>query len=143
MQTTSNPPGAQRYVAVYGTLRRGGSNDIEKLAPAPHFVGSASLRGKLHHMGPYPGLVLASAEQGGSKVVAEVYEVSPALEAVLDEIEAAPPSSPDEYAKRELLLAVQTDSGMRELHCFLYEVNPQRVVGCPVIPHGDWMREIA
>jgi gamma-glutamylcyclotransferase (GGCT)/AIG2-like uncharacterized protein YtfP len=132
-----------RHVAVYGTLRRGGSNDIETQTPAPRFIGTTTLIGKLFHLGSYPGLVLASAEQGGGPVMAEVYQVRAELEAVLDEIEAAYPSAPDEYAKRELSLSVRTAEGVFELPCFLYEVNPARVCGCPQIMHGDWMRAVS
>jgi gamma-glutamylcyclotransferase (GGCT)/AIG2-like uncharacterized protein YtfP len=125
-----------RRVAVYGTLRQGGSNDITRLQPAPRFVGLATLQGRLYHLGAYPGLVL-DARAGAVK--AEVYEVSAELEAVLDAIEAEYPAQPDEYAKREMPIHVRTQSGDTVLPCFVYEINPRYVVGKAVIESGDWI----
>ena len=34
-----------RHVFVYGTLRRGGRNDINRLQPAPQYVGMGEVRG--------------------------------------------------------------------------------------------------
>ena len=65
-----------RCVFVYGTLRRGGSNDITRLRPAPRFLGKAQVQGVLYHLGAYPGMAL-----GGSHwVQGEVYAIAPALE---------------------------------------------------------------
>jgi gamma-glutamylcyclotransferase (GGCT)/AIG2-like uncharacterized protein YtfP len=138
---TPAPP--QRYVAVYGTLRKGGSNDIHRFTPPARYVGTATLRGTLHHMGPYPGLVLAREPGQGGDVIAEVYAVCPALEAALDELEAAPPSSPDEYFKQELNLVVTTATGVLDVNCFVYEVNPLKVRHCPVIADGDWIAAVS
>jgi len=88
----------ERYVFVYGTLRRGDDNDITLRQPVPRFVGEACIAGTLYHLGAYPGAVL-----GGSGVVlGEVYAISPALERDLDELEAVYPQQTDEYAKREI-----------------------------------------
>jgi gamma-glutamylcyclotransferase (GGCT)/AIG2-like uncharacterized protein YtfP len=130
------PAPLPRFVAVYGTLRAGGSNDITRLNPPPRRVGSATLRGTLYNLGSYPGLVL-SAEAG--PVVAEVYEVSAALEAKLDAIEAEYPAEPDEYAKRELVIEVQDGGGAQQLSCFVYEINPRFVQGREAIASGDWL----
>lgn len=120
------------HVFVYGTLRRGGRNDINALSPAPEFVGLAQVRGRLYPLGWYPGLLL-----GGTDAVAvegEVYRITPALEAVLDGIEEVQPGPDSEYFKREVPVTVQG----RTIPCLVYEINPSRVQGVAALPHGDW-----
>lgn len=128
------------HVFVYGTLRRGGDNDITRLAPAPHFMGPAVVRGTLYHLGGYPGMVLGGVNQ----VVGEVYAITPALERQLDEIEGICPRPTGEYIKREVLVQLQcgppSDAASRPLRCFVYEVNPRCVVGKRTISSGDWFR---
>ncbi|MES2610408.1 MAG: gamma-glutamylcyclotransferase family protein [Pseudomonadota bacterium] len=126
--------GALRCVFVYGTLRKGGSNDITRLRPAPRFVGMARIAGTLHHLGAYPGLVLG----GAAVTVGEVYAIEPALEQRLDGIEEIAGSPDDEYFKREVTLEV----GGRPVDCLVYEINPQRLAGAARIDCGDWMAEM-
>jgi gamma-glutamylcyclotransferase (GGCT)/AIG2-like uncharacterized protein YtfP len=125
---------ALRHVFVYGTLRRGDVRDITRLQPAPRFIGMGSVAGLLYDLGPYPGLLLG----GTGRVVGEVYAISAGLERVLDEIEEVWPQQTGEYAKRDI--AVQMD-GAPEVAgpvCLVYEINPERLAGCPVIKGGDW-----
>lgn len=136
----------ERLVFVYGTLRAGGSNDIRRLRPPPRWVGRARVRGRLHHLGAYPGLVMGE----GGWVQGEIYAVLPELEAVLDAIEEVWPQRSGEYAKREALVQVLTlaqpgDAAPQPpwLRCFLYEVHADRTVGRPVIQGGDWMAACA
>ena len=69
-------PAPPRRVFVYGTLRKGQSNDINRMLPAPRYLGRARLNGVMYHLGDYPGVVL-----GGPRwVQGEVYEVTGALE---------------------------------------------------------------
>jgi len=126
-------PEGIRHVFVYGTLRRGGRNDINRLAPAPRYVGMGEVKGHLYHFDWYPGLALGGEE--AVTVVGEVYEVAPQLEAVLDAIEGLLPDDASEYLKRELEIEV---NGLA-LPCFLYEINPQRLQGRQTIGHGDWV----
>jgi gamma-glutamylcyclotransferase (GGCT)/AIG2-like uncharacterized protein YtfP len=130
-----------RHVAVYGTLRQGGSNDITRLSPPPQFVGRTTMAGLMYHLGGYPGVVFCSWpwRADAPQVQCEVYAVSAQLERVLDDIEAAPPSSPDEYRKREFVLDVQTAQGVEVIRCFAYEINPRVTQGKPLLPSGDWM----
>lgn len=127
-------PEGMRHVFVYGTLRRGGRNDINRLEPPPRYVGMGEVKGRLYHMDWYPGLMLGGEE--AVTVVGEVYEVSPQLESVLDEIEGIVPGEDSEYFKRTL----DIDVNGRPLPCFLYEINPSRVRGKQPIGHGDWIR---
>ncbi|MCJ0763731.1 gamma-glutamylcyclotransferase family protein [Variovorax terrae] len=127
-QAPATPP---RHVFVYGTLRRGGDNDMTRLAPAPRFVGAATIQGVMYHLGRYPGVTL-----GGARAVqGEVYEIEPALERVLDEIEELSPLPSSEYFKR--IVPVQVMG--RWLDCIVYEINPDHVHGRPVIAGGDWV----
>ncbi len=138
MEQTSGGAGQQpaRYVFVYGTLRRGGSNDINRLAPAPVWVGEASIAGTLYDFGRYPGVVLG----GEGRVVGEVYGIDASLERVLDEIEEVYPQQTDEYLRRHVQVSVA--GGVRQ--CLVYEINP-RYIGpdARVLLAGDWFAERA
>ncbi len=137
--TTSLP---QRYVFVYGTLRRGDDNDITRLAPPPQFVGEATIAGVMYHLGAYPGVVLAKPTNsvsdtiGRDKVVGEVYASEPELEFVLDEIEELYSQKKNEYFKR----SIEATVGLARLNCIVYEINPAYVAGKPIIASGDWIR---
>ena len=115
------PEAPERHVFVYGTLRRGGRNDINRLQPAPAYVGMGEVRGVLYHIDWYPGLTLGGEE--AVTVVGEVYRITPELEAILDRIEQIVPGADSEYFKRDVDVAVQG----RTINCLLYEVNPARV----------------
>jgi gamma-glutamylcyclotransferase (GGCT)/AIG2-like uncharacterized protein YtfP len=133
MMPEAHLPEERRYVFVYGTLRRGGRNDINRLAPTPRYVGMGEVKGVLYHIDWYPGLTLGGEE--AVTVVGEVYEIGPALEARLDEIEGIVEGADSEYFKREVAIEV-----MGQAHsCLLYEVNPVRVRGKARIGHGDWI----
>jgi gamma-glutamylcyclotransferase (GGCT)/AIG2-like uncharacterized protein YtfP len=139
MNTKAASP-APRHVFVYGTLRRGDDNDINKLSPAPRYIGEGHVQGVMYHLGAYPGVILAdvTAVAAGSEgaVLGEVYAVDPELERVLDEIEELYPQEKDEYFKRTISVAV----GLVQLDCFVYEINPAYIQGKPVIASGDWVR---
>jgi gamma-glutamylcyclotransferase (GGCT)/AIG2-like uncharacterized protein YtfP len=127
-------PEGIRHVFVYGTLRRGGRNDINRLAPAPKYLGMGEVKGSLFHFDWYPGLALQAKKPVA--VIGEVYEVTPQLEAVLDQIECIEPGEGSEYFKRDMPVRVEG----REVPCFLYEINPARVADREPIAHGDWIQ---
>ena len=81
-------------------------------------------------MGPYPGVLLG----GEGRVHGEIYRVTPAVEAQLDHLEGVAPDDSGEYRKRELTVM----SGTREFVCLVYEIDPERIRGMPVIRSGDW-----
>lgn len=123
-------PTPPRRVFVYGTLRRGQSNDINRMLPAPLYLGRARLNGVMYHLGSYPGVVL-----GGPRwVQGEVYEVTSALEQALDVLEGVLPSPTGEYFKREVPVSWAGQSA----RCLVYEINPAFLNGCREIPSGDW-----
>ncbi|KRC19126.1 gamma-glutamylcyclotransferase [Acidovorax sp. Root217] len=135
MPDASPLSGPLRCVFVYGTLRKGGSNDITRLRPAPRFVGMARLAGTLYHLSAYPGLLLG----GAVDVVGEVYAIEPALEQRLDGIEEIHGRPDDEYFKREVTLDVDGQA----VDCLVYEINPGRVTSAARIESGDWMLELS
>jgi gamma-glutamylcyclotransferase (GGCT)/AIG2-like uncharacterized protein YtfP len=132
------PASSVRHVFVYGTLRCGGHRDINRLLPAPRWVGRASVAGVLHDLGAYPGVVLG----GTSLVRGEVYQISAELERQLDEIEEIWPEPSGEYAKREVAVELERPSGgvSAQLVCVLYELALSRALGKPVIAGGDWLQ---
>ena len=127
------PEAPHRFVFVYGTLRRGGRNDINLLTPAPRYIGMGEVRGRLYHIDWYPGLTLGGDE--AVTVVGEVYAIAPELEAMLDRYEGIEPGANSEYFKRELGITVNG----RPYSCLVYEVNPERVRDKQEIGHGDWI----
>ena len=127
------PGGSDRHVFVYGTLRRGGRNDVNLLQPAPEFVATGEVRGLLYPLGWYPGLVLGGEQ--AVAVVGEIYRITPTLEAVLDVVEEIQPGADSEYFKRELPVPVR---GRTPIWCLVYEINPERVRGRQPLKHGDW-----
>ncbi len=132
------PPPVPRHVFVYGTLRRGDVRDITSLYPAPQFVGLASVAGTLYDLGPYPGVVLG----GSGRVTGEVYAISAELERQLDVIEEVWPQQTGEYSRQQVRVQVRapgTAFETLELDCLVYEINPARTAGKPVIASGDWL----
>lgn len=128
-----------RLVFVYGTLRRGGVNDINRLVPQPVFQGVASVGGRLFDLGAYPGLLLASpSDRGGPVVCGEVYAIDAALERQLDAIEEIQGRPDDEYFRRQVSVMV----GEQSCTCLVYEINPKRVLDRSLIDHGNWIRHV-
>lgn len=122
-----------RLFFVYGTLRQGDDNDINRLSPSPIFVSGANVAGTMYHLGSYPGVRLGGPEE----VIGEVYAVTEELEKKLDAIESDYPAQSGEYAKREVAVQVAGQS----LNCFVYEINPIYAQGKPVILSGDWVKD--
>ena len=122
---------AQRHVFVYGTLRRGGRNDIARYAPAPVHVADAAIAATLYDLGAYPGAVLG----GQGRVVGEVYRIAPEVEAELDRLEEVADDDSGEYIRRHVLVEV----GPQRLECLVYEIHPTRIEGRAVIDGGDWI----
>jgi len=125
----------ETHVFVYGTLRRGGANDMTRLDPPPRFVGPATIAGTMYHLGAYPGVILG----GDAPVRGEVYAICPELERKLDAIEEIYPQQSDEYIKRHVPVLV---AGVA-LQCIVYEINPRYTSGRAVLPSGDWVLDCA
>lgn len=128
--TPSTP--VHRYVFVYGTLRRGEQRDINRLKPAPIFVADGKIKGTLYDLGSYPGVRLG----GEQWVQGEVYQITPALELQLDEIEAVWPQQTGEYVRQEV--AVQYAGSV--LTCLVYVVSEVHTKGKVIIASGNWVK---
>lgn len=139
MPEPTQPP-HRRHVFVYGTLRRGEVRDINRLQPAPAFVGMARVQAVLYDLGPYPGLLLG----GQGWVTGEVYAISAELERQLDTIEDVWPEPTGEYSKREVAVQLRPGAAAdpalegQTVSCLVYEINPERTRGRPLIRSGDW-----
>ena len=120
------------YVFVYGTLRIGQERDINRLQPAPHFIGNSQINGKLYDLGSYPGVRLGGVQW----VQGEVYQITPELERQLDEIEEVWPQQTGEYVKREVVVQCAGQA----LACLVYEVALVHTQGRGVIESGDWVK---
>jgi len=71
---------------VYGTLRRRSRHPMaRKLARRAHFVGEATIAGRLYDLGRYPGLL--EAAEPGDRVHGDVYDLGDD-EATLREMDA-------------------------------------------------------
>ena len=131
-----------RHVFVYGTLRRGGSNDITRLSPVPCWVGEAWLPGMLYTLGAYPGIRLQGQATDDLPVKGEVYAITPELERVLDGIEGLAegvlPAETDEYARREAWVRV----GGRDVLCLVYEIHERFARPQARLLHGDWLKNV-
>jgi len=129
---------AVRHVFVYGTLRRGEQRDINRLHPAPLWVGLGHVQGILYDLGDYPGLVTGAR----GEVLGEVYLITAALKRLLDEIEEVWPQDTGEYKRRQEIVRLRSglpDAAVYELECLLYEINPSRTDGRLIITSGDWV----
>ena len=69
---------------AYGTLRRGGSNDIAHLVPDAALVAAAGMRGRLYDLGEYPTL---QDDQSAPWVAGELYRIPGDGWAILDCLE--------------------------------------------------------
>ncbi|MEO7400483.1 MAG: gamma-glutamylcyclotransferase family protein [Polaromonas sp.] len=133
-------PAPVRHVFVYGTLRRGQERDINRLRPAPRWLGRASVRGLMYQLGNYPGVVLGAS----GLVQGEVYAISAELELQLDVIEAVGPAPGDEYIKRETAVRIEHEGELfEEVVCLVYELAPGRSSGKAEISSGDWADYLA
>lgn len=124
-------------VAVYGTLRRGGSNDIRRWQADVRWRGHCRLPGQLYDLGHYPGLIL----DGSCKVLAEVYELTPTLERELDRVEEVWPVDIGEYAKRiiDVELLPLDEGPPQAVQVLVYEALPAGVHERALIDDDDWL----
>ena len=130
---------APELLFVYGTLRRGGSNDIARVAPAARWYGAARVRGLLCDLGRYPALLLKA---DADWVAGELYEVPPEAWPALDALEEpVTPQRPDgEYFK--ITTTVELPEGAPCV-AWTYVANPAVLDLSRVIAHGDWIAHAA
>lgn len=123
-------------VFVYGTLRRGGSA-VDKMSGAEH-LGTATLYGRLHDLGWYPGLVLDPA---GGEVKGDLYAIPEMLLPVLDRYEGCSVSDSEPHEYQRLLSSVVTSDGAL-CSAWVYEMQ-RDISDLPHIECGDWIKYCA
>ncbi|HEY8900205.1 MAG TPA: gamma-glutamylcyclotransferase family protein [Chthoniobacterales bacterium] len=123
-------------IFLYGTLRRGGSRDVQVFYPGADFVAPARVRGRLFDLEAYPGLRLDSS---GEWVQGELFDVTAAALAGLDEWEGIDLADPEAGEYRRVRVDAMREDGTIE-RCWVYEVRVEICVGRPVIASGDWLR---
>jgi gamma-glutamylcyclotransferase (GGCT)/AIG2-like uncharacterized protein YtfP len=116
---------------VYGTLRKGGKNEITRLYPTAAFAGNASVAGVLYDMGGYPAVVL---DKDGTSVVGEVYEIDDETLAKLDEFELEAG-----YDRIAIEISVNGAHGS----CWIYGPSAEVCAGKPEIASGDWIKHLS
>lgn len=130
------------YVFVYGTLRAGEINDLAQAAatrglPAARLVGAASVPGVLVDFGDWPGLIPVA---DGRRVRGDVYQVQPALLALMDEIEEYVPGQPCCFVRREIAARLEAPAaGAVEIPCQYYPIDPALRGAAADIPGNDWI----
>ena len=130
---------AAEVLFVYGTLRRGGSNDIARIAPAASWVGTARIRGRLFDVnGRWPALVLDDA---AGWVSGELYQVPEAAWPALDALED--PVRPDHPAGAYFKVAAPVDYAGSLRMATVYTANPAVTPLRTWIASGDWMAYVA
>lgn len=128
------------YVFVYGTLRAGEINDLAQAAarcglpPARH-VGAATVPGMLVDFGDWPGLLPVA---DGRRVRGDIYEVDPALVALMDEIEEYAPGRPGCFVRRQVL-ARPLAPGAAPVACEYYPIDPAWRGTAADIDGDDWV----
>ena len=129
------------YVFVYGTLRAGEINDLAQAAarrglPAARYVGAASVPGRLVDFGDWPGLIPVD---DGRRVRGDVFQVEPALVALMDEIEEYEPGKPCCFVRREVVARLEPPAAAAELRCQYYPIDPALRGAAAAIAADDWV----
>lgn len=120
-------PGAEHWIFVYGTLKRGGTN--HRLLAGQRFIGPARTTAghRLYGLGEYPGLVIDPADRTG--VQGEVWAVDRATLAALDAFEGVPEGL---YRRAAVPLAPPFHQRAIDTYLYLRDVR-----GCPDL-QGHW-----
>ena len=130
-----------QHVFVYGTLRAGEINDINRAAErhgiaAPEWIGAAHVQGRLFDFGAYPGLVI---DEEGAPIRGDVYLIEDALVPVLDEIEQVYPGVDGLFRAHRLHVEVEVEGRKDRIDCLIYPVAAAAADGLPRIESGDWV----
>ncbi len=113
-------------VAVYGTLKRGGSNF--HLLEQAEFIGVDQLKGiVLYDLGPYPG----AREELSDGIDIEVYSVNPEQLALLDVLEEYLADTPEQGMYTRKLFTTRFGAA------WVYLYN-RTVTSLPRINAGSW-----
>jgi gamma-glutamylcyclotransferase (GGCT)/AIG2-like uncharacterized protein YtfP len=114
-------------VFVYGTLRRGSERAMSIRFPPAKFIAEGNVRGTLFDLGAYPGLL---ANENGSLVKGEVYQVDDETLRILDKFEAS-----SNYRRKQIEVLLGTGKTV----CWVYEPDAESCFQRNVIASGDWI----
>lgn len=119
------------YVFVYGTLRRGASNDFRM--DGARFLGRGTVRGRMYRVSWYPAVIVGGEE----RVHGEVYEVDERHLVALDRFEGIGPeaSEPMEYERVRVMVQME-GGGQKEVWIWNWIGVGQDK---SAIPGGDWI----
>ena len=118
-------------VFVYGTLRKGGSNDF-RMAEC-RFLGPGMVRGQIYRIDWYPGLVPGDV----GDVAGEIYEVESGAMRALDEFEGLPEGKMEGGGYRRVKAMVYPESG-EPLEAWIWQWIGG-IEGCTRLESGDWL----
>jgi gamma-glutamylcyclotransferase (GGCT)/AIG2-like uncharacterized protein YtfP len=133
---------AKKYLAVYGSLRRGQRANNMMDTPALTFVGEGFISAKLYALGWYPGIALSNDPDAITKV--DVYEV-------LDENGLNHLHRYEGYVKdhpEQSLFILRNNVPLldddKEVMCYEYNFGksnerPDHLI----VKHGDWSRYLS
>lgn len=123
---------------VYGTLRRRGGHDLEKMFPDARFVEEGEFCGRMFLVDYFPGVI--DSNEPEAKVFGEIYELDGEGESLgkLDEFEDFRPGDPQagEYLRKRRGIRVKSGA-VRDAWIYLYN-HP--VEGLRPIEAGDFVR---
>lgn len=124
---------------VYGTLRRSPAHSMHVLlreTATP--LGDARVRGVLHRVADYPGLVLDAA---AGWVLGELYALRDLdVLARLDAYEGASVDDPEPREYRRIRTVAQRHDG-QDVEAWVYEYA-WPTAGLPIIATGDFLRQV-
>jgi gamma-glutamylcyclotransferase (GGCT)/AIG2-like uncharacterized protein YtfP len=95
--------------------------------PPAKFIAEGNVRGSLFELGAYPGLL---ANETGSLVKGEVYQVDDETLSILDEFEAS-----SNYRRKQVEVLLGTGKTV----CWVYEPDAESCFQRNVIASGDWI----
>lgn len=136
------------YVFVYGTLRAGEINDLAQAAlrrglPPPRHVGAATVPGVLVDFGDWPGLIPV---EDGRRVRGDIFEVTPQLLRLMDEIEEYVPGRPGCFVRRPVLARPLAPDAARDaapdappVACQYYPIDPAWRAAAVDVDSDDWI----
>ena len=104
-----------KYLFVYGTLKRGFSNDYAQvLHNNSTFIGEASVKGRLYFLDNYPGLIL---DESGYEIFGEVFRVDSNVAEVLELMDEYEGVDEGYYIKKSVTVRINNEF----LDCLTYE----------------------
>jgi len=126
----------KHHVFVYGTLRWGQGNWKWALKDKAKFLGFAHTKGKMYHLGGFPGVRLSDDPE--DLVWGEVYEVDDATLKTLDRLEGVDHGF---YNRVETVVTYRNEhAGERPEKVYIYEYGNQPNEHNRILT-GDWVHQ--